>query len=358
MFVALRDIKFAKGRFALIGTVVALITLLVGFLTGLAAGLGNQNISSILDMKASTIVFSSPDDDETLDWNSSSVTPEMVKQWSDAPGVEQAVPLGIQRAKASVEKDAGVVLFGTPKSEDVAGEAPSGNGMVILSSNAAEDLQAVAGDKVTLGTKSYVIEQVSTESWYEHAPIIHMTLDDLAYYNESVGQTDSYANVILVEGNPEQGFDSLNDSAGTVSKSKLSSLAALEIFKSEVGSLGLMIGMLVGISALVIGAFFTVWTIQRKPDVAVLKALGTSTKALLKDSLTQAFIILVAGIGAGVLVTIVFGTLAGQTLPFVMNIMTLGIPAVLMLITGLAGAAFALRSVVTADPLSALNASR
>lgn len=358
MFVALRDIKFAKGRFALIGTVVTLITLLVGFLTGLAAGLGNQNISSILDMNASTIVFSTPEDGENLDWNSSSVTPDMVTVWSEAPGIENAVPLGIQRSKALADKEAGVVLFGTPKSQDVAGEAPSGNGMVILSSNAAEDLGAVAGDKVTLGTKSYVVEQVSTESWYEHAPIIHMTLDDLGYYNESVGQTKAYANVILVDGTPEQGVESINAEAGTVSKGKLASLGALEIFKSEVGSLGLMIGMLFGISALVIGAFFTVWTIQRKPDVAVLKALGTSTGALLKDSLLQAFIILVVGIGIGIAATVILGTIAGEALPFVMNFLTMGVPAILMLITGLAGAGFALRSVVTADPLSALNASR
>ena len=41
-------------------------------------------------------------------------------------------------------------------------------------------------------------------------------------------------------------------------------------FKSEVGSLGLMIAMLFGVSALVVGAFFTVWTMQRSGDVAVL----------------------------------------------------------------------------------------
>jgi hypothetical protein len=39
-----------------------------------------------------------------------------------------------------------------------------------------------------------------------------------------------------------------------------------------------MRGFLFAISALVIGAFFTVWTIQRGGDVAVLKALGASTQ--------------------------------------------------------------------------------
>ncbi|QUY61226.1 hypothetical protein [Gulosibacter molinativorax] len=45
MFVAWRDLGFARGRFALIASVVLLITLLVGFLGGLTQGLANANIS-------------------------------------------------------------------------------------------------------------------------------------------------------------------------------------------------------------------------------------------------------------------------------------------------------------------------
>ena len=63
--------------------------------------------------------------------------------------------------------------------------------------------------------------------------------------------------------------DSANE---TVSESILGSLTALSAFRSEIGSLLLMVAMLFGISGLVIGAFFTVWTMQRKGDIAMLKA--------------------------------------------------------------------------------------
>jgi ABC-type sugar transport system ATPase subunit len=53
-----------------------------------------------------------------------------------------------------------------------------------------------------------------------------------------------------------------------------------------------MVAMLFGISALVVGAFFTVWSIQRRPDVAVLKALGASGRMLVVDALGQAAIVL------------------------------------------------------------------
>lgn len=359
MFVALRDIGFAKGRFALIGSVVALITLLVGFLTGLTAGLGNQNISSVMAMKADTVVFSQPLDGEKADWNASQITPAMLASWKNNPDIAKAEPLGIQRAKASASKDAPVVLFGVNASSTVAGESPSGNGMIRLSLNAATDLNAKSGDMVTIGKKQYTVEQVSEESWYEHSPVIRMTISDLKVYSESIGQPNNFANVILVDKkNADTDLSTLNSDAGTVSKSKLESYTALSTFKSEIGSLGLMIAMLFGISALVIGAFFTVWTIQRKPDIAVLKALGASTSSLVRDSLSQAFIVLVLGISAGMLATIALGTLAGAALPFIITPLTMGVPAALMLVTGLAGAGFASRSVVTADPLTALNASR
>lgn len=359
MFVALRDISFAKGRFLLIGAVVALITLLVGSLTGLAAGLGNQNISSVVNMDADTVVFSQPVEGEKNTWNTSQISLETWNKWKNDDNVSKAEPLGIQRAKVSANKDAAVVLFGVTASSTIAGEAPSGNGMVRLSRNSAEELDAKSGDMVTIGKKQYTVEQVGQESWYEHSPVILMTVSDLRVYSESIGQTDTFANVLLVDTKDKNAdLSALNKEAKTVSKSKLESYTALSTFKSELGSLALMIVMLFGISALVIGSFFTVWAFQRKPDIAVLKALGASTRSLVLDALSQAFIVLFFGIAAGTLATITLGTIAGASLPFIITPLTMGIPAAMMLITGLAGAGFSIRSIVKTDPLTALNASR
>ena len=60
MFLAIRDIRFAKGRFALMGGVVALITLLLVMLSGLTAGLGNQSTSAIAALPADQLVFGAP----------------------------------------------------------------------------------------------------------------------------------------------------------------------------------------------------------------------------------------------------------------------------------------------------------
>jgi putative ABC transport system permease protein len=164
------------------------------------------------------------------------------------------------------------------------------------------------------------------------------------------------ATVLAVSGTAA--WDTVAADTGTVASAPLSSLTALPTFRSEIGSLALMIAMLFGVSALVVGAFFTVWTMQRKGDVAVLKALGASTRSLRADALGQALVVLVAGIGVGLAVVTALGLLAGSALPFLLSPVTTLLPGAIMIALGLAGAAFALRSVTSADPLTALGSTR
>lgn len=350
MFIALRDIRFAKGRFALIGTVVALITLLVGFLTGLTAGLANQNISAVMSFKADSIALQTPADGDILSFSNSSITDKQLNQLKAADGVTNVEPVGISRAKfMGQDKNLNAAVIGLEKSygENV----PSETGSIIVSSNAAKEGGIKVNDKLTLSGTTFTVQAISEESWYSHSPVVWMTYPDWVSYSQKIGQSGE-ATAALISGD-KPATDAV---PGITVKSKLSSLVALDAFKSEIGSLGMMVGMLFLISALVIGAFFTVWTIQRKHDIAILKALGVSTKALIRDSLAQAFIILVVGVLVGITATIGLGALAGTALPFVLSPLTMGIPVVAMIVTGLAGAAFALRSVTKADPLTALGA--
>ena len=59
-------------------------------------------------------------------------------------------------------------------------------------------------------------------------------------------------------------------------------------YEAETMTLSMIQMFLYAICALVVGAFFTVWTIQRKHEIAVLRAVGASTGYLLRDGLAQA----------------------------------------------------------------------
>ncbi|UJH70589.1 ABC transporter permease [Ornithinimicrobium sp. INDO-MA30-4] len=355
MFVALRDLRFAKGRFLLIGSVVALITILAGFLSGLTGGLANQNISAILAMPADRIVFSAPAAESGPGFADSSVTQQQAENLATAVGISAVEPVGVTQTRAEVgDRAVAIAAFGVQPS--YAASAPSSEGLLSLSLPAADELGAQVGDEIAIAGKSYVVESIAGDGWYSHTPVVQMTLADWQDQAAATGSPDAYATVLAVTGSAN--WAALDTSNGTVSKSPLQSLTALAAFQSEVGSLLLMVTMLFGISGLMIGAFFTVWTMQRKGDIAVLKALGASTASLVRDALGQALIVLLAGIGLGFVIVILFGSVAGGALPFLLSPLTTILPGAIMVTLGLAGAAFALRSVTAADPLTALGSNR
>jgi len=357
MFVAWRELAFAKGRFVLIASVVALITFLVGALTGLTAGLAVQNITGITDLDADRIVFSDPPGESELTYDDSSVTQEQADVWSTQPGVSAVSPLGISQGRLSVgELQETVTLFGGDPG--ISTHVPSVDGQVALSRTTAAGLGVSEGDIVDVSGHDAVVSEVFDDVWYSHVPVVYVALSDWQTLTTAARGTAQFATVLVVRASGAD-YDAADAAAGTESTGKLSSLLALSSFRSEIGSLALIIAMLFGISGLVVGAFFTVWNIQRQPDAAVLKALGASTRMVVRDSLGQALVVLLLGVAVGLGLTVVLGLVVqGTSMPFVLDPVIVIAPAVLMILLGLAGTAFSLRSVVRADPLTALGSNR
>ena len=131
MFLAIRDIRFAKGRFALMGGVVALITLLLVMLSGLTAGLGNQSTSAIAALPVDQLVFGAPaGSNPEASFTESEVTGAQVAGWAGRDGVSTAEPLGISQGRLQAlgagnipGGTANVAVFGT------------GAGSVVLTAN-------------------------------------------------------------------------------------------------------------------------------------------------------------------------------------------------------------------------------
>ncbi|GGM56915.1 ABC transporter substrate-binding protein [Longimycelium tulufanense] len=355
MFVALRDLRFARGRFALMGSVVALITLLVTLLSGLTAGLAEQNVSAVTGLPATHLAFAAPPDGEKLSFADSRVRPEDWRRWAEVPGVEWAHPLGISPTRLAVaDRTAGATALGVPRGSPLApaGLAP---GQVVVSAPLAAEEGITVGDEVTLGAGSiFRVAAVGGDAYYSHTPGIWLTLDD---WNRLDPRAAGGATVVALDA-PGADIAAADARIGTHTVALDDSLTAIGSYAAENASLQAMRGFLFVISALVIGAFFTVWTIQRKPEIAVLKALGASTGYVLRDALAQAVVVLVAGAGLGGLVGAALGALAGRAVPFVLDPATTVLPVLVMILLGAGGAALAVRRVTAVDPLIALGAAR
>ena len=367
MFLARRDMVFARGRFTLITAVVLLITLLIGLLSGLTGGLAQQNISAIQSLERDRIVLAAETYDE------SQLTQDQVDAWEDAEAVAAVREIGILRFQIDPADDAAAGSGATDGEADSGSaglsaaimggteDSPQRDGQVRLSASAAEDLDVTAGDTVTVLGMDLTVDVLDEDRWYAHTPVAYVTGSDWQEMETRLGRDDSVATALaidLTDSADQAELDELATQTTTTVNRTVDSLMAISSFRSEIGSLLLMVGMLFGISALVVGAFFTVWTMQRTGDVAVLKALGASTRSLLTDALGQSLTVLVIGVGGGILLTTGLGLSIAGVLPFVVSWYTTALPAALLIILGLAGAAFALRSVTKADALTALGSAR
>ncbi|MEO3784041.1 ABC transporter permease [Actinocorallia sp. B10E7] len=362
MFVAWRDLRFAKGRFALMGTVIVLITLLVGLLSGLTAGLGRQNVSAITGLPADRIAFDAPGDGQDLSYFDSTVTQDQWRRWTDVPGVASAEPLGISAAKATVGgKGLGVSIFGVQPGSAL---APDGDRIddhaAVLSITAADGLGLKPGDTFTLAGQRLAVAAVNGDASFSHTPVVWTSLN---VWDKTVPPTSrpegTTATVIALDTASGIDLDAADRAAGTRTVSKDDSLSAIGSYTSENGSLQLMRGFLFAISALVIGAFFTVWTIQRSGDVAILKALGASTAVLLRDALGQALVLLTVGTLTGTAVAAGIGAaVSGSDVPFLLTPATVLVPASVMILLGALGAVLAVRRITSVDPLTALGSVR
>ena len=351
MFVAWRDLRFARGRFALIGGVVVLITMLVGLLSGLTAGLGRESTSAVTGLSADRLVLS----ERAESFADSSFTATDWDQWDTQPGVLDAEPIGISPSRASVgDRSTSVTVFGVEPGSDVSGLASTVSaGNVVLSEPAAHDLGVVSGGRLTVGGLDLVVRAVEGQAWFSHTPVVWVALSDWQRLQDET--TEAATGVAL---RTDGSFDVAEASAPGEVRSVDESLSAIGSYTAENGSLQLIRGFLFVISAVVVGAFFTVWTIQRSADVAVLKALGASDGYLTRDALGQALVLLVGGGALGTGLAVAAGRLAQGTVPFVLDPATIGLPVLAMVVLGLLGAALSVRRITSVDPLTALGSVR
>nr|WP_274707928.1 ABC transporter permease [Arthrobacter sp. H16F315] len=357
------------------GGVVALITLLLVMLSGLTAGLGDQSTSAIdklgatngggVDAKAvDSIVFGAPGTNEPkASFTESEVTAAQLDSWRNRAGVRNAEAVGISQTRfQAVAADTGagtgttnVAVFGVSPNARLAPSRVTAD-TVVIGKTVAKALSLTSGDKASVGGIELTVSAVVEDQWYSHTSVVWTALpawSKLAHLSDP----EQLGTVAAITYNDGASVDeaAANAAARTVSATRTGSFQTLGSYKSENGSLLLMQAFLYGISALVIVAFLTVWTVQRTRDIAVLKAMGGSSAYILRDAITQAAVVLLAGAGLGGGIGILGGFFAAQAAPFLVNPATTLLPILGIIALGLAGAALAVRRVTKVDALIALG---
>ncbi|WP_396655811.1 ABC transporter permease [Microbacterium sp.] len=380
MFLALRELRFARGRFALMGTVIALISVLVVLLSGLSSGLVNDGVSGLKAMPATAFAF----DEGTMKDNAFSrsvVDDDQLHAWQDADAVGAAEPMGVNIVNGVTDDGTQIdlTLFGVEPAGFLAPEVSSGDrlGRVdgIIVSEPLRDAGVEIGTVVTLDrldVELTVIGFTQGQSTFGHVDVAYLPVDTwrlmAAGMSEpgapTADQLDAmdfpFASVvaILAEDGADPDVAAIDAAAGTTTMTLTEAFNASPGYEAETLTLSMIQVFLYAICALVVGAFFMVWTIQRSHDLAVLRATGASSRYLVRDSLTQAGILLVGFTALGVAAGVGMGAAMPAAMPFDLEWGPVAVASGLTILLGMLGAAIAVLRITRIDPLRALGGQR
>lgn len=376
MFLAIRELGFARTRFGLMAAVVALIAVLMVMLSGLSVGLVNDGVSGLKRLPVTSFAFEEGVQHDSA-FSRSVVDLAAVDVWAGRPGVADAAPYGnvLVNAKSDRGVDIDLALFGILPTSFLSPAVAEGerlgppNGIVV--SSTAADAGLRLGDTVTLdrlGTELTVVGILGEQHTFGHVDVAYVPLETWqavhagARPGEQVPErARQEITAVAVRADPGQTVDLADGdrAAGTESLTLEQSFGASPGYTAETTTLQMIQVFLYAISALVVGAFFAVWTIQRTHEVAVLRAMGASTGYVLRDALCQALVLLVLAVGLGLAIGVGVGALiGGGGVPFALSAPALAVAAVALVVLGLLGAAAAIVRIVAIEPATALGAHR
>ncbi|MGA4690927.1 ABC transporter permease [Rhodococcus sp. AB351] len=376
MFLALRELWFARTRFLLMGAVVALISILMVILSGLSSGLVVDGVSALQRTPVQAFAFAEGTKTDSA-FSRSVVTEDQADAWRARPDVARAELFGntIVNAKTDSGVPVDLTLFGIRPGSflepSVAEGTPIGGDTDVVLSDSARDTGVELGDTIVidrLGTRLTVVGFTSDKRTFGHVDVAYLPLNTWQEIHAGVRLGEQVppsayteASVVAIEGlgGTLPDLAAGDTEAGTAAKTLEESFDASPGYSAEMMTMSMIIAFLYAISALVVGAFFTIWTVQRSREIAVLRAMGASTGFLLRDSLLQAVIVLVGSVAVGVLIGLGLGSgLEGSGMPFVLETGPIVQGAVLLVVLGLVGAALAVTRIVRVDPLAALGENR
>ncbi|WP_308636908.1 ABC transporter permease [Paenibacillus silvisoli] len=372
MYLAIREMRFAKVRYSLIAAIMLLVAFLVLFVTGLAQGLAYDNASSIQNMKATHFIM----EKESNQRLTRSQVGERVREKASAiAGEENAQPLGVKQTTVTAD--------GTARKLDVAVLAvnPKSWLMPAVTEGIAIDSQsrgqAVVDDRLKasgIGIGTAIADQASGLKWtvsgfvsdesFSHSPAIFVSERDwLLLQGKTVpsrlegseAASTSY-NAIAVKADKakvRQLEAALPPGAEVVAKS--AAVSAIPGYKEEQGSLLMMIVFLFVISAFVLMVFFYVITVQKSSQFGILKAIGMRTASLAGSVTLQVLLLSAGSLMISVLLVRAMEELLPSGMPFQLPAATLLLTCGAFMAMSLMGSLLSVWKVARIDALDAIG---
>lgn len=371
MYLAIREMRFAKVRYSLIAAIILLVAFLVLFVTGLARGLAYDNAASIQNMEATHFIMEKGSNHR---FTRSEVGASLLNQASAIAGEENVEPLGVKMTTVTAEGAAqklDVTLLGmratgwlmpaVTEGKTISPQAPD----AVLVDNKLKDLG--------IGLGTVIVDQASGLQWtvggfvsqqsFSHSPAVFLGEDQWAQLQrksaagpkaaEAAGGTTYSAIAVKSDKALANKLAAALPAAEIVAKSD--AVSAIPGYKEEQGSLWMMIVFLFVIASFVLAVFFYVVTIQKTSQFGILKAIGTRTAYLARSVALQVLLLSTASLIVSVLLVRAMEAVLPDGMPFQLNLSTLALTCAAFILMSLAGSLLSVWKVARIDALDAIG---
>ncbi|MEO3944494.1 ABC transporter permease [Gorillibacterium sp. CAU 1737] len=367
MYLALREIRHAKLRFALVVTIMLLVSFLVLFITGLARGLAYDTTSALETMKADHFVLEKGADNR---FGRSLLTGNELDAAQEVVGSDKALPLAVRMSTVSIEGAAvkkDVTLFTVDADSWLLPDVMEGSTITSTSEGhvLADKKLKSAGAEVGTVLKdpasgmSWTISGFVDQSAYSHTPVVFLNQKDgaklrAAFRSQASTQTDSY-NVIAVQATKEQVHELAQRLPETDIIPRQDAIDAIPGYSEEQGSFTLMIAFLYVIAAFVLAVFFYVITLQKLSQFGILKAIGARTGTLAAGLIVQVLLLSVGSAGISLLLVRFMMQALPDTMPFRLGTATMLLTAGAFVLVAVLGSLLSIGKVARTDALEAIG---
>ena len=360
MFLAWNEIRKNRKKFYLIVSIIVLISYLVFFLFSLAHGLSEDKISAVKLWNAKEIVLQEGSNKNIL---ASQIDKSAMDTFKDAePAAVDVYRIAVSKVGNNKDDDLlNIVFMGVEKNSKlmpkvIEGRMTENDHEVVATKALAEENKLKIGDQLKLSKidETLTIVGFTQEAKFLNMPVVYGTLrakEVLSPKNPAMGGalTDKVSGLVLGK---EYSGNGTNDFEVVKTGDFIEKLPG---YHAEQLTFYMMIGFLMMISAIVLGVFLYIITLQKKTTFAIMKIQGISNSYIGKSVFIQTGMLAALGVIVGMVLAVLTGLALPPAVPFKIDWLYYLAAAVIMLVTPLLGAAFSVKSVAKIDPLRGLK---
>ena len=367
MFLAIKEILYAKKKYSLVIGVMFLIAFLVFFLISLAYGLAMESRMGIDQWQADQIILTEEADGSMSRSNINEEDYDAVD--ADNKAAILQMPTNMNSDNIESDEQLSISLFGINFDDFIAPKVTEGRQVdadneALVDDSLTEQYGLGIGDTVMIEGQAFEVVGLTTNTKYSIAPMVHVTKN--AFRNIQDASWNTSDNNQMSEGEPGQEADNQMINAIVVRGEATDLPDDLEVwstadfinnlpgYSAQLLTFIFMIGFLILIAAVVIGIFIYVLTIQKIDVFGVMKAQGISTGTIGRSVIVQTFILTLIGLVLGVAVTILSIYFLPAQVPTQINWLFFIAVGGLILLCSLIGALFSVKTIVNVDPARAI----